>query len=165
MRYALAALAALALTGCGGSSSAVPRDDSQKAALKVLDQIVHNRYTEAWDDLHPADQAVAPRGEYVTCESRSPVISIPRSVRAVGIKDESIGLGDGSFVPSKAVALRLGFAGGLTVTPTVHRVVEVDPAVGAHPRRQGGPLSFGRRLVAAALAVLALCFGERELAA
>lgn len=122
MRYALAALAALALTGCGGSSSAVPRDDPQKAALKVLDQIVHNRYTEAWDDLHPADQAVAPRGEYVTCESRSPVISIPRSVRAVGIKDESIGLGDGSFVPSKAVALRLGFAGGLTVTHTVHLV-------------------------------------------
>ena len=38
MRYALAALAALALTGCGGSSSAVPGDDPQKAALKVLDQ-------------------------------------------------------------------------------------------------------------------------------
>ncbi len=112
----------LALAGCGGSSSATPKDDPKLAAVKVLDQIVHNRLTEAWDDLHPVDQAVAPRAEYVTCESRSPVIALPRSVRAVGVKDESIGLGDGSFVQSKAVALRLGFAGGFNVTHTVHLV-------------------------------------------
>jgi hypothetical protein len=122
VRIVAAALAVLAFTGCGSSASGAPKDDPKKAALKVLDQIVHNRYTEAWDDLHPTDQAVAPRDEYVTCESRSPVVSIPRSVRAVGVKDESIGLGDGSFVPSKAVALRLGFAGGLVVTHTVHLV-------------------------------------------
>src|SRR5439155_27175534 len=95
MRFLVAALAVLALTGCGASSSAAPKGDPRQAALKVLDQIVHNRYTEAWDDLHPTDQAVAPRAEYVGCESRSPVIATPRSVRVVGVKDESIGLGDG----------------------------------------------------------------------
>ena len=98
MKYLLAvfvALAALAITGCGGSSSGTPKDDPKQAAVKVLTQIVHNRYTQAWDDLHPTDQAVAPRDEYVTCESRSPVASVPLTVRPVGVKNESIGLGDG----------------------------------------------------------------------
>lgn len=117
----LVAVAALA-AGCGGRSSSTPSADPQQAAKTVLDQIVHNRYAEAWDDLHPADQAVAPRAEYVGCESRSPVIALPRSVRAVGVKDESVGLGDGTFVDSKAVALRIGFAGGFHVTHTVHLV-------------------------------------------
>jgi hypothetical protein len=122
VRYVVAALAALALTACGTTSSGVPKDDPKQAALKVLDQIVHNRYVEAWDDLHPTDQAVAPRDEYVSCESKSPVVSIPRAVRALGVTDESVGLGDGTFVQSKAVALRLSFTGGLVVTHTVHLV-------------------------------------------
>jgi hypothetical protein len=112
----------LALTACGGASDAAPKDDPAQAAVKVLDQIVHNHYTEAWDDLHPTDQKVAPRAEYVGCESRSPVIATPRSVKPVGVKSESVGLGDGTFVDSKAVALRLGFAGGFKVTHTVHLV-------------------------------------------
>jgi hypothetical protein len=63
LRYLLAAFAALVITGCGASSSGTPKDDPKQAAVKVLNQIVHNHYTEAWDDLHPADQAVAPRDE------------------------------------------------------------------------------------------------------
>jgi hypothetical protein len=122
VRYVVVGLAALGLTACGAASFSTPKDDPKDAAIKVLDQIVHNRYTEAWDDLHPTDQAVAPRAEYVGCESRSPVIAKPRTVRAVAVTDESVGLGDGSFVESKAVALRLGFAGGLKVTHTVHLV-------------------------------------------
>jgi hypothetical protein len=121
VRYLLAAIAALAIAGCG-SSSGTPKDDPKQVAVKVLNQIVHKHYTEAWDDLHPADQAVAPRDEYVTCESRSPVIAVPLTVRALWVKDESIGLGDGSFVESKAVPLRLGFEGGFAVTHTVHLV-------------------------------------------
>ncbi|HEY8406603.1 MAG TPA: hypothetical protein VIK66_01370 [Gaiellaceae bacterium] len=122
MRVLLAAFAAVAITGCGASSSGTPKDDPKQAAVKVLNQIVHNHYTEAWDDLHPTDQAVAPRDEYVNCESRSPVIAVPLTVRALRVKDESIGLGDGTFVDSKAVALRLGFEGGFAVTHTVHLV-------------------------------------------
>jgi hypothetical protein len=122
VRYLLAAFAALAITGCGGSSSGTPKGDPKDAAVKVLNQIVHNQYTAAWDDLHPADQTVAPRGEYVTCESRSPVIAIPVSIRPLRVKDESIGLGDGTFVQSKAVSLRLAFEGGFAVTHTVHLV-------------------------------------------
>jgi hypothetical protein len=119
-RAALVAAVALMAAGCG--SSGTPSADPGAAATHVLDQIVHNRYTEAWATLNPVDQKVAPRDEYVSCESRSPVIAVPRSVKVVGVKDESVGLGDGTFVASKAVDLRLGFPGGFHLVHTVHLV-------------------------------------------
>lgn len=120
MTRAAALLAVLALAACGGSSQ--PKDDPAKFAVSVVDQIVHNRYSKVWDDLHPKDQAVAPFGEYVACETRNPVITAPRTVKVKSVNDESVGLGDGTFVKSKAVDVRLGFAGGFHVTHTVHVV-------------------------------------------
>lgn len=119
-RVALLAALAVAAAGCGASAG--PKSDPGIVAKVVLDQIVHNHYTEAWDALHPVDQKVAPRAEYVSCESRSPVIAVPRTVKVVGVGDESVGLGDGKFVESKAVKLRLGFAGGYHLVHTVHLV-------------------------------------------
>jgi hypothetical protein len=122
-RAAAAAALALVAAGCGSASSA-PSQDPKNAALGVVDTIVHNRYARAWDDLHPADREVAPRDEYVACESRSPVIAVPRTTKALSVKDESVGLGNGRFVDSKAVAVKLGFAGGFSVTHTVHLVAD-----------------------------------------
>jgi hypothetical protein len=118
----LAAALVLTLAGCGGGSSAAPKDDPKQVARNVLDLIVNNHYTEAWDGLHPVDQAVAPRTEYVGCESRSPVIAKPLSVKVVRVTKESVGLGDGKFLDSTAVDLRLGFAGGFHLVHTVHLV-------------------------------------------
>lgn len=119
-RVALLALAAVLAAGCG--SSAKPSEDPGAAAQRVLDLIVHNRYTEAWDELHPTDKAVAPREEYVGCESRSPVPATPNSVKVVKVHDESVGLGDGKFVESTGVDLKLGFRGGFHLVHTVHLV-------------------------------------------
>ena len=113
--------AAVAFAGCGGSN-AQPKDDPGAFAVKVVDQIVHNRYSTAWNDLHPADQKVAPSGEYVQCERRSPVLAAPLSTKVLSVGDESVGIGDGSFVQSKAVHVRLGFAGGFHLVHTVHVV-------------------------------------------
>ena len=120
MRAAATLVALLALAGCGGSSQ--PKDDPAKFAVAVVDQITHNRYSQVWDDLHPKDQAVAPFAEYVQCETRNPVITAPRSVKVKSVVDESVVLGDGSIVKSKAVDVRLGFTGGFHVTHTVHVV-------------------------------------------
>ena len=118
-RAALLLLAAVVLAGCGNGQ---PKADPGVFATQVLQQIVHNKYPQVWADLHPVDQKVAPFAEYISCENRSPVIALPRTVKVVRINDESVGLGDGSFVDSKAVHMRLGFAGGFTVTHTVHVV-------------------------------------------
>ena len=117
-RFALLGL--LVLAGCGGSSS--PHADPKQIAVQVLDQIVHNRYADAWDGMLPADQAVAGKTEYVTCESRSPVLAVPTTVKVVGVKDVSIGLGNRMFVQSKEVDLRLGFTGGFHLVHAVHLV-------------------------------------------
>ncbi|HST19235.1 MAG TPA: hypothetical protein VLK36_16460 [Gaiellaceae bacterium] len=119
---AVLAVAALLLSACGGSSA--PKDDPGPFALNVVKLITHNRYEQAWADLHPDDQQVAPLHEYVTCESRSPVIAVPTKVKVVSINDESVGLGNGHFEDSKAVDVSLDFAGGFNVVHTVHLVAK-----------------------------------------
>lgn len=121
MRFAPLLAVVVLAAGCGGSS-AQPKDDPGKFAVRILGLIVHNKYSQVWDDMHPVDQKVAAFSEYVGCEARSPVPAVPRTVKVLSVDDESVGLGDGSFVDSKAVDLRLGFAGGFHVTHTVHVV-------------------------------------------
>jgi hypothetical protein len=123
MNRLLPLLAIVAVAGCG-SSNAQPKDDPGAFAVKVVDQITHNKYTSAWSDLHSVDQKVAPSAEYVQCETRTPVLTAPNSTKVVGISNESVGLGDGTFVQSKAVHVRLGFAGGFNLVHTVHVVAD-----------------------------------------
>jgi hypothetical protein len=123
-RLALLLSAALLVAGCGATKTAQPKDDPGVFATKVVDLIVHNKYSAVWGDLHSVDKQVAPSAEYVGCETRNPVIAVPRTVNVLSVKDESVGLGDGTFVDSKAVAVRLGFAGTFKVTHTVHVVAD-----------------------------------------
>jgi hypothetical protein len=52
------------------------------------------------------------------------VIVVPRTTKVLRVKDESVGIGNGTFVDSKAVDVRLGFAGSFKVTHTVHIVAD-----------------------------------------
>jgi hypothetical protein len=122
VRVASVVLVVLVIAGCGGATK--PKDDPGVFAAKVVDLIVHNKYSEAWSDLHSVDRKVAPSSEYVGCEIRNPVIAVPRTVNVVSVKDESVGIGDGTFVDSKAVAVRLAFGGNFKVTHTVHVVAD-----------------------------------------
>jgi hypothetical protein len=120
----LVLLVAAAAAGCGSKRDAKPQENPRLAAVRVLDQIVHNHYSDAWGDLHSVDQKVPPLSEYVGCETRSPVIARPRSVKVVSVNTESVGLGDGKFVESTAVDIRMGFAGSFSLVHTVHLVAE-----------------------------------------
>jgi hypothetical protein len=101
-----------------------PRGDPRAFAENVVRLIAANRYADAWTTLNPVDQRVAPRTEYVGCESRTPILARLREVHALGTADDSVGLGDGTFVPSKAVAVRIAFAGddSFVITHSVHLV-------------------------------------------
>lgn len=111
----LAALAAL-LVACGANAG-----DPKDAAVKNVGLIVQNRYAEAWDELYSKDRAVAPRDEYVGCESRSPVQEVPTALKALSVRDASVAIGDGSSVDGKAVKVQMDFRGGRLVH-TVHVV-------------------------------------------
>ena len=118
----LGALCAVAV-GCGSSSS-TPSADPGPVAITIVQRITHNDYVHVWDDLLSTDRAVAPRKEYVACESSHPVGVVPRALKVLRVHDESVGLGNGTFVPSKAVDVRITFGGGLAITHTVHLVAE-----------------------------------------
>src|SRR4051795_9804110 len=121
MRGGLVALAlVIGVAGCGGDGSSAPKEDPGVAAVRVVRQITANSYAQAWGDLHSKDQHVAPLGEYVDCETRSPVIARPGGVKVVKVTEQSFGIGDGSFVETKAVAVRLVFADAFNLTQTVH---------------------------------------------
>jgi hypothetical protein len=123
MRALLLAVASVAaLAGCGGAA-VKPDGDPAAFALRVTHQILANEYAQAWHDLHPTDQKVAPLAEYVACEARSPIIVKPLSVSVVSVSRESVGLGNGHFVDSSAVHVRIGFSGGFHFVHTVHVVV------------------------------------------
>jgi hypothetical protein len=121
--FLVAGVVVLAAAGCG-SNDARPKESPKIAALRVVDRIVHNRYAEAWGDLHSVDQNVAPLAAYVACETRSPVVARPLSVKVVSVNDESVGLGDGKFLDSTSVDVRMTFAGNFKLVHSVHLVAE-----------------------------------------
>lgn len=123
MRGAPLLVVVLVLVGCGGTTAA-PKDDPGRFAVKVVNLLVANHYAQAWGDLHPEDQRVAPLSEYVGCETRTPILARPRAIKVLTIRGESVGLGNGKFVDSRAVGVRLSFGGGLKLTHTVHVVAE-----------------------------------------
>jgi hypothetical protein len=117
-------LLALTLAGCGGSahrSSSEP-GGADAFATRVVRLVVESRYAEAWGDLHPADRAVAPEHVYVACEERSAIALAPTRIRAVGSSSDSVALGDGRFVPSRVVRVRIDFPGGFHFVHPVHLV-------------------------------------------
>jgi hypothetical protein len=123
MRRLLLPLAIVALAAGCGSAASTPKGDPGVFALKIMHLIVTNQYTTAWRDMHPDDQKAAPLSEYVACETRSPVLVKPTSVKVVGISDQSVGLGNGHFVDAKAVRVRIVFPGQENVlVHTVHIV-------------------------------------------
>jgi hypothetical protein len=119
-RLALLAVVAVLATACGGSRT--PKAEPGPFAVSVVLMISHNQYSTVWAHLHPKDQAVAPLAEYVGCETKNPVIAVPDVVKVVSVNDESVGLGDGKFVKSKAVDVRMNYPGGFHVVHTVHLV-------------------------------------------
>jgi hypothetical protein len=116
-------LAVVFLAGCGGKAAA-PKDDPGRFAVKVVNLLLANHYAQAWGDLHPEDQRVAPLAEYVGCETRTPILARPLAVKVLTVNNESVGLGNGKFVDSKAVDVRLRFEGAFKLTHTVHVVAE-----------------------------------------
>jgi hypothetical protein len=104
------------------------RQDPVAFLSQTLRLIAGNRYTEAWQTLHPLDRAVAPLDAYVRCESLSPIPGHLTSLRVLDVRRELVRVAPhGALQTSVAVRFRLTIAGpavpaGIVVTPTVHAV-------------------------------------------
>jgi hypothetical protein len=134
----------LGLAACGSAwvatavlisaQPAVARAESPGAfARKVVTEIAANDYAAAWRTLHPLHQQAAPLGEYVRCESASPIPGHLQSLRVLRVADQAVRVpGVAAAVPGKAVSVRITIADraldlAVVVDDTVHLVM-VDGA-------------------------------------
>lgn len=104
--------------------------DPGKFMTTLVEQIAGNDYADAWVTLHPAQQRVATRDAYVTCESQSPIPGKLASVTVLDVADEQVTIAGQGKAAGKAVRLKLSISGvgdPIVVTHTGHAV-----AVGGH---------------------------------
>src|SRR5207249_53417 len=92
----------------------------------VVRQIAANDYARAWQTLAPAQQRLVSKGEYVRCESASPIPGHLASIRVVRSVSERLTVaGEAKTVQARAVTFRLkiadhGLGESVVVTHTVH---------------------------------------------
>ena len=81
---AVAAGTAFATVGVAGVSQRGPSRGDPVVFLKgVVRQIAGNQYARVWESLAPAQKRLVPKGEYVRCESASPIPGRLTSLKVV----------------------------------------------------------------------------------
>ena len=104
-------LAAVVVASVGGAAGASAQPTSRDAGFflaTVVRQLAANDYADAWQTLHPVDQALVPRNAYVACESASPIPGRLVSVRILSSRRELVALTlSGPIVSSVLVRLAL----------------------------------------------------------
>ena len=130
------AAAAIVLGSSGGSGNAAqPKDDPVQFLRGVVAQIVGNDYADAWQTLHPAQQRVVSKRDYVRCELQTKIVGHLDSLTLVRAFDDFVLVAGGGVRPvkSKVATFRLRLSepgvGVITFTHSVHAI-----AVGGHWR-------------------------------
>src|SRR5262245_7809984 len=127
----LAVVAAGTAFATVGVASLVPHGRSRGDPVVFLEgvvrQIAGNDYADAWQTLAPGQQRLVPRGEYVRCESASPIPGHLASIEVLRSFDEPVKVaGTGSSIDARAVTFRLKISepglASVVVTHTVHAV-------------------------------------------
>lgn len=126
----LAAALAAGLVLALARGSAEGPGDPAAFMTSLVEEIAGNDYATAWLTLHPAQQRVATRDVYVSCESQSPIPGKLSSVTVVDVSDEKVDVAGEGTTAGKAVRLKLSISGvgaPIVLTHTGHAV-----AVGDH---------------------------------
>ena len=124
-----AALAAGAVFAFAHGSADGPGDPGA-FMTNLVEQIAGNDYATAWQTLHPAQQRIATRNAYVSCESQSPIPGKLASVTVVDVSDEDVQVAGQGTTAGKAIRVKLSITGvgdPVVLTHTGHAV-----AIGDH---------------------------------
>jgi hypothetical protein len=120
---------AFATVGIAGvSQKGVQRGDPVVFLKGVVRQIAGNHYARAWESLAPVQKRLVPKGEYVRCESATPIPGRLTSLKVVRTFDEPVQIaGADATVVSTAVTFRLKITeaalhDSVVLTHTVHAV-------------------------------------------
>jgi hypothetical protein len=119
-----AAIAAGAVFAFTGRADEGPGDPAA-FMTNLFTEIAGNDYATAWLTLHPAQQRVATRNAYVSCESQSPIPGKLSSVTVVDVSDEDVQVAGQGTAAGKAVRVKLSITGvgdPIVLTHTGHAV-------------------------------------------
>ena len=123
-----ATIAVLQLASSG--QAAPPREQPDAFVARMVTWITADRYDLAWAHLYAAGQAVAPEGEYVACETGTPIGWSVRDVSTVRVTERLARVpGVATRIPVEFVTLRVrihseALARDGTFTHTFHAVSE-----------------------------------------
>jgi hypothetical protein len=109
MRRLVVLLAGAAVVVSGNSVASAAPPNKVGAFMKgVVRQIVTNDYEHAWQSLHPAQQQLVPKDDYVRCELQSPIAGRLAWIKVVRVTNARFAVGGlAGRVAGKAVALRI----------------------------------------------------------
>jgi hypothetical protein len=129
----IAASATVTTVAIAGSFSPPTGSDPTAFVRQLVAEIAANEYAIAWQSLHPAQQKLLPRAQYVRCESLSPIPGELTSIQVIHSQHPRITIAGarGEPVSSTAITLRLTIAepalhDSVTITHTVHAVPQDD---------------------------------------
>ena len=106
------------------SSADIPSEAATDAFERLIDYISKGQYGRAWDELHPAQQALVTRADYMLC--RGDAIDEVKVVEILEEYDEDVPIpGTDLVVASTAITAELRLKSGLfeeTTTDTFHEI-------------------------------------------
>jgi hypothetical protein len=120
MPRVLAIIAAVMLVACGGSDTSNDQESPEAAAKRHLEMFGKQQHGRAWDELHPAHQALVGRDQYLLCGSSTSI----DKVEVVESYEEPLTVDEIGTVDSVAVTMR-AFVGERSQNVTLH-VIDVD---------------------------------------
>lgn len=113
--------ATLALTACGGSTSAAQREASSADAFvrQITVEFSRGQSGRLWDALLPSDQRVVSRARFVACQADTGWNL--KSLKVLDTYADSVAVGS-KTIPAQAVSVRATSDDGIT-TATMHAVL------------------------------------------
>ena len=129
MRRLILFIATVTVAAGTASSTTAATKPSAAAFIKtVVRQIVTNDYEHAWLTLHPAQQRLVPKDDYIRCELQSPVSGRLAWIKAIRVRNARFSVGGlAGRVNGKAVTVRIQLTdddtgSSVVVTHTAHTV-------------------------------------------
>jgi hypothetical protein len=88
------------------TSTTAPRNDTAAVAamMQLFDQLDQQQYGQAWESLHPAQQALIPQQIYTTCTAKLAASATASNVSVVATHHEQVAV-PGTKVTAEAVTI------------------------------------------------------------
>jgi hypothetical protein len=101
-----ATLLALACAGCGGEEDLATTGPGE-AQVALLENVYGGKYNEAWADLHPSHQQIAPLQRFIRCSRQAATTGDLESIEVLDVFEDDAAIPAVKDGETRAVRLRI----------------------------------------------------------